>query len=371
LIPDYGIWTRHYEKQLKKRWEGEENRINEIVNYINCGKDWTTLLVKSDKHNFEALPYVNDGCVKYVDGYIEPPDLRGINLIDAKIKNAQHLNKTAFDKGKLINVVFSNVSLAGASFKKCEIVNVSFDKSSLEFANFTEAKISRSEFFSSILSNADFRDLYFEKTIFSDVTINDVKFNIEPHFGFISRIFRKRVGTRFRDIDLNFDFSVFQRIDRSFYKFLLNEQYIDDIKRNSKILYFFLYLINDFGRSILRLFLWIFITWIFFGYLYAGLPFTFGLNRIKLINEALILLTPDLTWGVNCKDYSEWFEPLYYSGIVMTSLGSSSINVNDCIGKFYVLVESITGFIFLSGFVSILIMPGKRYQTIRDIKRED
>ena len=57
-------------KDLQKRWEGQEERLQKIADSIIMGEDWTVHL--------DGLPYVDE--VMKLDGDKHPRDLRGANL---------------------------------------------------------------------------------------------------------------------------------------------------------------------------------------------------------------------------------------------------------------------------------------------------
>ena len=323
-------------------------------------EDWTRLLSKNVFfHNYETLSMLS---TKYHFQYSNPPDLRGILLRDLDIPKGSIFSNTLFDYSELNGIDFSNSDLSGSSFKNATLTDCVFNGTNAEFSNFEGARLINCDFIETNFLGANFKDTFIQKPLFSDTIMQDIKINTESNFFIFKRLFFQKIqsGTKIRKFEQNVDVSMFTNIDNYAFQHFQKELLIDHIHKTNKYIYFLLLALCDFSRSLQRLVFWVLFVWLFFSYIYLGIPLPF-INTDNCINTTIESLRPIIEWDQKNLSHPDFFYPLYLSGVVLTGLGFSDVKILNSIGRFYILIESIIGFIFLSTFVATLITPVFRY----------
>jgi hypothetical protein len=352
--------------KLKKRWEGQEPRIDAILSDIKANRDWTHNLLASEK--WGQLPLLESCPCQYSNQNTTPRDLRGISLFNIDFTAVEGLTETYFDYGNFVHVVFESSSLRGSSFVKATFhSDCIFDSAKLEFANCSGTEFSNISFVNVDFTNANLKGANLENAILIGAKLNKVEINREPFWGFLVPR-RNQFWTRFggeyqytNDLDPSINPPIFHYIKGEDLRWLLNQQ-------NSFISKLW-YISANYGRSPARLFFWLIFIWLFFGMIYAQYPLPAFLVG-SLLGRILCWLSPGITWQ-NPTIYWFDFRPFYASTATITSVAFSEqlLEPFGWKAQVYICVETVLGYIILGVFISILVHAINQFQTDGDYQR--
>ena len=329
-----------------KRWQFEEERILSILEAIKNGNDWTTFIVEDDSHGYGTLPHALDKKIPILDGEKGPRDLRGISLSYIDFSHCDGLHDTHFEYAELKDIDFTKANLTGSYFNcskiYCSIIDsVSFAGANLTHTNFSKATINGADFSKATLKNNNLKRAKFRAVSFYKTAIRNVKITQRS-------IFTK--GTVVEDVLLGEDGS--QIYDENFYFFLKRAQKIDRRRSDRRLSILLFNAVTDYGESYLRLFAFMIVIIIVFGFLYANYPifdsFQSWDNNLRFPDSLL----PE-TNLIAFKNPS-WVDPYYFSVVTFTSLGYGDAFPINVSGRICCMIESLLGVLMMGVFITML-----------------
>jgi hypothetical protein len=362
--------------RLRRRWRGQRERIEAIIRAMRENRDWTIFLIEHPDNPFDPLPYVDDGLVPINEEDKGPKDLRGISLDKTDLSGVERLAETCFDYARLTSVKFDGCILFGASFRHAKIKRSTFLDAKLSNGDFTKARLIQVSFLAAKMRKCMLRGAVLKDCEFSKVDFSGVEFNSKLSLRFLRDPLNTCKRTRVSGFQQDIREDKFGGIGYDFLSFLRRQDRIDKMWKSDKFLAAIFFIFTDYGRSMIRLAIWIFVIWVLFGAIYAGYQVPNCLKNVKPAVKLLTSLSPDIKWPekINKKEGSvcsatgsdeeadrvrECFDPYYFSIVTLTTLGFGDIVPMNWKGKILVTVEAMMGYILLAMFASLAIGPGK------------
>jgi len=345
-----------------KRWENQCPRIADITKAIRDNRDWTVFLIKSSLHQYDTLDLIHDGSVPILERNAGPRDLRGITLVGEDFSNTSVLGETNFSGCQLNGVSFKNSAINGADFSRSVLDEVQFENAFLKSVRFNKAEIKRANLSSATLDHTCLHDALFTDPTFTGASAQNLEYNYEPPYGILLRLIGQRSGTRISyssSLKL-IDLSEEKRFDWNARELFREQERICRIEEQGKIFSTIYYMLTNYGRSFTRLFGWMVIMWIMFGFIYAGYDFPLDLSGVPIFSSFLESLRPEFEWHVASGSFTKWYDPYYFSVCTSVTLSFGDIRPLNGIAKVYSIIEAAMGVIMLGMFVSMTINYGGR-----------
>jgi hypothetical protein len=337
---------------LRERWTHQEKRVEAIVEDLRCGRDWTRNLLGKPAKRSGDLPFLGSCGRPSLATESAPRDLRGLVLRDVDLSGCEGLADSEMDGCIFEGVILQMASLAGSSLKGavfrggCVLDDAKFQFADLSGADFRAVSIQRADFTESTIVGTDFRDADLRGCI-----IAHAKFNEETSFGAL-------VGKRWTRFGGEYQLAGYlsSESDPWILKYISGETSRWLLTKRHPILSRLWYVLANFGKSPARLFLWVAVIWLMFGFLYAGfkLPSCFSGS---MIGRVLVWPAPRIIWSNGKERPSQRFEALYFSTVTLTTLGYGDVHPapGDWKGEFYICIEAMLGYVVLGLFVSLLV----------------
>lgn len=331
-----------------RRWKASPGIASEIVHTALSGMDWTALL--------ERMPLLPPHMTQLAPER-HPRDLRGIEFADLDLGDGAWLSDTALDWSRFERVEIHgnivNCSFRGAVFAQlCDLEDTTFEHCDFRDAILAGCNLRNCVFKNCNLLNANLEHSHFGATVFKGVAINR-----ESALAFMGLGHR---GTRFGgdyqspETTTNSDIRVRTALE------IVSR--VGELRRERRALAVFWYLLANYGESATRLAFWAIVTWVVFGMWFAGFPVPRVLAGTP-IEPLLNVGAPTMVSGAGCSVLYRCnpFLPWYFSAVTLTTLGYGDVHpAADCaIGQALVVVEVTLGYIFLGGFVSILLRSSR------------
>jgi hypothetical protein len=361
LWPMLGPWL------LRERWAGQEERVSAIVDDLGAGRDWTFRLRTDPSGRWKDLPFL-ESCPGSEEGSCGR-DLRGIKLKNVALTNCSDLSDAFLDYATLEGVAIDGGSWRGASLRRVRCSGgCVFRRVNFELADLSHARLSDSSFVGSLFRQTDIRGSDFTASVLDNVTVESVDMTCRKSWRISSWWAKTRLPIdpeRLARIDLS-------HVDRkTLWTFEEAESYAI-LRLRFPVFARFWKLLADAGRAPFRLFLWAILTWMTFGWIYAGLPLPrFGrAAEIGLIER----FRPKMVFGDNSdKVRMSDFTPYYFSAVTLTTLGFGDIHpdLSDWRAEAYVTVEVFTGYVFLSLFVALFFQRASWRAAPRQVRDYD
>ncbi len=253
-------------------------------------------------------------------------DLSGANLDGAALYKSDLTNST-LPEASLIDADLSEAIIHGADLRNAKLSSANLSSANLSGANLRDSDLSEANLSKTIVLNSNFSNANF-----SDANV------FEMEYGATLEMRGNYLGVR--GLDSCYRNALFVR-DAKDQDFLDNlEDAINRkpsaIARNISRFWFKAWAAIDYGRNLLRTFLYALLLICLFGLFY----------KIDLL----------MGWGLI--DYSSsaqsWFSPFYYSIVTYSTLGFGDITPKHWIGEIVVVVEVILGYVTLGLLLSIL-----------------
>jgi hypothetical protein len=138
-------------------------------------------------------------------------------------------------------------------------------------------------------------------------------------------------------------------------------EYVDEesarcrFQRRSRGVAWLWYVTTNHGRSPARLLGWVLMVWLAFGMAYTRLPLPRVLEGSKL-GAMFCSVGPEFVRGSG-PAFSKWWEPFYFSGVVLTTVGLGDIAPapGDWLGQVLVITEPAIGIVLFGLFVTLLL----------------
>jgi len=382
-------YTSKHVRELRNRWNGEQNRINEIITRIKANEEWLDLIDGSN-NSYEKLKSI-ETCPKKFNG----KDLRGINFekdIQGEviyIVGSNELSNCCLDYCIMPYVILEKVALEETSFRHSffsenftilnstsQNIDISYStfRGKLENVILTRPNIIGTNFVHAKLINVEFYKM--TKELDSGVKID--LFSQEEWYGFLIRTvwcFFSLLGwllgkeivhrkwTRFGGDSLS---SNIEKItaDNHLKRYIQKENSRYYLESKHTILSVFYYVSSFYGRSVFRVVFWFVLTWLFWGWVYGGF------QGSKILSNSF--LSPVLCWEetissdnqtiTTCMEETKYqdgslFLPFYLSAVTMTTLGYGDITpaTHDMFGQIYVCIQVIMGYILLGLLIDAIV----------------
>ncbi len=342
-------------KELTLRWQGEESRIEAIIQDLKAGEDWTRNLKFDASSRRRKLPLVESCPTAALGGEEAPRDLRGIKLGSVDLSGVDGLTDSQLDFAVLDGVTIAQTALRGVSLRSASIRNgCMLDETDLSFSDLSDASISNSSLRNSKFVSSDLRGTDFGSSDLTGAVFRDAEIRTEGTLGFLWPFHR---WTRFRGQEQ--DRQISKDSDTVFRRHVGDCCAAYRFRLANPILGTLSYLLTNFGRSPLRLLFWSFSVWIVFGILYSGL--------IGGHFQALDPILPEFMYSHSKETVArDIWTGLYLSLVTMTTLGLGDIVpvTGNLPAYSLICLEALLGYMFLGSFVSLLLQS---FNGIRDL----
>jgi len=275
----------------------------------------------------------------------------GVDLSQSDLRGAEMTNASIVD-ATLVAADLRDTNLKGSDFKGSRLAGAQFVGAVLHDASLVETDLKAADFWQADLAGADLEAANLEQSNFNksslrganlsranlyecDLRYADLRGANLDHAGVIGvKYERASMRGRYqgvRGIESTYGDAIFRRD-------AVDQDYIDTLafrwRRSPLILIFWLWSMIDYGRSLSRI-LW----------LSAGIVLAFG--TIFLLNPQTISMTGDL---------DPFLAPFYASFITFVSLGlPAGVTAQTAFGQLLLSLETVTGFLFLAVFLSVLL----------------
>lgn len=339
------------ETGLKKRWQGQEDRISSIIDDLQAGRDWTRNLVAKGEV-WEDLPGL-EGCpVERLAADYSKRDLRGLELRDVDLSGTGGLADSCLDFCEFKGVSLRGSNLRGTRMRRAKVSQASvLDGANLDHCDFSLCIFSESSLQGATFHNTDIRGTAFQECDLREVQFHRVRFSKGKLLGCI---FGAVQGTRFVSEDQDpSDWE--RRSDATLKRFAGLEIAKRRLSRTHPVLGGMDYLLTNYGRSPGRLLGWVIFVWLLFAVLFSAPP----LPKIlaNTIAETTFLSMRPMFVRPCQEDSVDLSLPdaLFLSAITLTNFGHSTIvPIEDSwSAKMYVLLEILTGYVLLGAFISL------------------
>ena len=343
-------FTYHFRSKIhqdfEKRWTNNPIRSHAIVHAILNNQDWTIHLgVIKGLHNTPI-----SSPKKLPDSFkSNSRDLRGFNFEGVDFTKSDFLTETCFDYCTFRRVRFGNVigsSFKHAKFISCDFNGARFDFAHLEDVDFRFQNFRNVVFFNSYLGGTRFENAYFYNTTFRECRLEKKRLD---KFKSIFSLKRYRVSfggenqsalnPNTTEKDRGLIFSENRRV-----------QILKD-HPHFGILWWF----SDFGRSPLRLILFLILAVVCLGIVFSNLPvpIIFQNTWIQPILEGF-----STNLGIDSRGISQpWIIPYFISFQTVLSTDFSYFFSGN-IGfptLLFIMVGELTGFFGFALLVSIIV----------------
>ena len=252
--------------------------------------------------------------------------LVGADLRDTNFKEAD-FNGSRLERAQLVGALLHDASLVETDLKGADFWQADLAGADLEAANLEQANFNKSSLRGANLSRANLYEC--------DLRYADLRGANLDHAGVIGvKYERTSMRGRYqgvRGIESTYGDAIFRRD-------AVDQDYIDTLafrwRRSPLILVFWLWSIIDYGRSLSRI-LW----------LSAAIIVAFG--TVFLLNPQAISMAGNT---------DPFFTPYYASFITFVSLGlPASVTAQTAFGQLLLSLETISGFLLLAVFLSVLL----------------
>jgi hypothetical protein len=348
-------YPRQTRRNLRKRWEGQDERIQAIIADARSDRDWTRNLMPSKARKWRQLPGLDTCPPRFkLLQHAAPRDLRGITLSGVDLADVTGFADTCLDLSILKGVSLDSASLTGASLRCAEVRDdCVLDRVKLQFADLRCADLRGASLEGADLTKADIRGTDLRDACLIGTELADIVFDEEPWWGFLApRVVRRwtRLGGKFQSPS---DFASPISLPLAHFIGGENIRWLSQ-ERNSAIGRV-RYLATDYGRSPGRLLFWVLAIWLLFGIAYAGYPLP-PLLQGTWLGSALCWLSPRIHWQVERPPGFD-FRPFYASAMTMTSLEFPNIAwaLGDWKAQVYASVQSAAAYVLLAMLVSVLM----------------
>jgi hypothetical protein len=244
-------------------------------------------------------------------------DLKGFNFELADLSNANfegaNLSLSSFNNAKLFNTNLKNSTLSGAHFKESDMVDAKLQGAFIRGAYFNGAYLRKTDLSYTDLWGSCLDSCHLVAANFTGADVRHVSFK---KLGECEGIILERCHG-----------------SRRFIREAQDNEYLEEIRRNYRIVYLFWSISSDCGRSIGR---WILLS----------LFFSIGFGIIfDYLGTQHFHVKPPLPANL--------VTMIYYSVVTFTTLGFGDITPKTQIGAWVVMCEVIAGYIMLGGLISI------------------
>lgn len=342
-------WKNTKEKRLlRSRWKGQEERIQLILEDLRSGKDWTLRLLADESRKWQELPGVRN-CPKRnpIEGSAAPKDLRGIRLRNVACVDVEGLADSYLDYAVFKSVDFSNSSMRGCSLRQSRMMKCTCDHVAFDFADLSYARCRGSLFDGACFSNADLSGADFREAVLQDVILSKVAIVEEPWWGFVVPWRWTHFGGLHQTV---------AEVDKSMHDFVEAENYKWGLIEKHPFWARLWYFACNCGRSPGRLAFVALLIWSSFGLIYSRFSLPSFLEG-TVIGNLLCSLGPGLDWNGASVPHN-WFEPFYFSGVVMTTLGFGEIvpdGGQGCTAQVVVTIQALLGYALLGMVVAMIL----------------
>lgn len=339
-------------RRLRKRWEGQEDRVAAIVADIRKKKDWTRNLLPQPGR-WEALPHVHSCRRQQLNVEAAPRDLRGITLRGVDLSGRDGLSDAELDFARLSSVNLKRCSLRGSSLFSAQICEQSnLDRANLEFASCRRARFCDASLRDADFSTSDLRGVWFVHCDLAGTAFRDVTFR----WSFAGEILLPWRRTRIiSDEQSTRDWSA--RSDWEFKRFARADLARHSLEQAHPVLAVLDLLLTDYGRSPARLGLWAVLVWLLFAVLFAGVPFpvssdAYGLQSIfRELEPRFFDLSTQSERGLT------FAEGAFFSALALCGFSHSNIvpSHGSTVAQVLVVGEILAGYVLLAVFISLTI----------------
>ena len=331
--------------RLRRRWIGEELRVSAIIADLRAGVDWRPRLGADPTGRWRALPLVpkttSAGNVTVVK------DLRGIRLLGCDLANTSGLSDARLDYAVIDGVSFDGASLVNCNFSYAVIGKYSsFCGADLRFARFWITRVHQASFDRARLEEVDLSGAEFIDVSFRGALLRKIELTRESALwpGGRTRMGGDDVAGRVLHSDS----------DASFCRFMDGEGDIWALRHERPLVARIWYILTNYGRSAGRLLAWVVMVWLFFGWLYAGLPVPKRFES-RAFSVARTAARPSIITSSGRP--LRGFAPFYFSAVTLTTLGYGDVSpaLDDWKSQAMVVTEATFGLIAWSALVAILL----------------
>lgn len=255
---------------------------------------------------------------------LQKAELTGVDLRNAKMQGAD------FRAATLFMAKFQGADLIDVKFQKAELPMAKFQGATLRLANFTEAMLFEANF-----TEADLRWANFKNAILTAASLKDAKI--------LCIEFNNRTFCQGTDVEGCVG-------SHLFIKHVLDFEFINEVKAQSKWGYRFWKATSDCGRSWLLWAGWSTSLAVLFGMVFARYPVWQRLPNS--LQSCLIDIAPQMAYS-NPMVADGWFTPYYFSIVTFTTLGFGDITPLNLAGQIWLTLEVIFGYIMLGGLITL------------------
>ena len=239
-------------------------------------------------------------------------DLSGANLVSA------NLSRAGLGLAKLVGANLVQANLSGAT-----LTEATLQGSNLQLACLTRVRAPECDLRSADLARADLRHAELDRSRVDHASFEEVDLR-EASFKNL-RGFQKAnwIGVDLRDIDFTGAY-----LCRNF---IMDQNFLEEFKnqsRTTRVAYEVWRLTSNCGRSVSR---WAFCTAVFvcfFAWIYTLV-------------------------GIDYGDYETPLSPLYFSVVILSTLGFGDVLPASMAGQIVAMLEVLTGYVMLGGLLSI------------------